>query len=65
MNNLTLSQRKGGDLNKYEQQPVDYLLGVDLSHVAIKDARDRFANGRSPFRFRADFFTSDCFVVLF
>ena len=58
---LELACGKGGDLLKWRQAGISYLLGADIADISIQNAQSRY-NDRN-FNFKADFACIDCFGV--
>lgn len=57
---LDMGCGKGGDLVKWEKARIRELIGVDIAHVSIEQARDRWKNMHPP-RFTASFAALDCY----
>lgn len=50
---------KGGDLLKYINKNVGYLLGADIADVSIEQARGRYESAKGRIKFSSDFIVSD------
>lgn len=58
---LDLCCGKGGDLNKWNNQRIKYLLGLDIAENSIEHAKERFNKQGKKF-FKAEFHKCDCFT---
>jgi mRNA (guanine-N7-)-methyltransferase len=57
---LDMACGKGGDLIKYSKARVGYYVGMDIAHVSVTHAVDRY-NKNAPSGFPAMFCSGDCF----